>query len=165
MTPIPISRQARPARPSLPENHRSPGDILKGKRVCIVEDEGLTQMLLQNALRRSGMEVAGVAGNGNDGVSVVVRARPDMVLMDVNMPGNINGLEATKRILAAIRTCVIIVSAYDEYAQSFARYGACGFISKPVDSRGLVVQLAAIYEKFAESSGTPPAPKDFSFSD
>ena len=138
---------------------------MHGKRVCIVEDEGLTQMLLQHALRRTGMEVVGVAGNGLDGVSVVLRARPEMVLMDVNMPGSINGLEAMKRILAGFRTCVVLVSAYSEYGFTFARHGACGFISKPVDSQSLVTQLAAIYQQYADSTGNPPSSNGLSFAD
>ena len=78
----------------------TPGDILAGKRVLTVEDEGITQMQLNKILASAGMERIGIATSGPQGVEIAIEHRPDIILMDINMPGEYNGLEAARCILA-----------------------------------------------------------------
>src|SRR5689334_20722321 len=75
-----------------------PNQNLTGKTVIIVEDEGITQMQLRRTLKTAGLVVVGSATSGEKGVEAVLKNRPDMVLMDIQMPGAYDGLEAARRI-------------------------------------------------------------------
>ena len=126
----------------------SAGTTLAGKRIVTVEDEGITQLQLSRLLTKAGLLVVGQASNGADGVEVVLRERPDIVLMDITMPV-MNGLEATRRILEQMTTCIVILTAYthDDYRKQARRNGAHGFLIKPVSSETLIVALERIYEQ------------------
>jgi len=80
-----------------------------------------------------GFDVVGEAETGEDSVEMARDLDPDLILMDVNLPG-INGLEATRRILGAAnhRVVIVLLSTYEEseFGPSVAESGAAGFISK-----------------------------------
>ncbi len=116
----------------------------------IVEDEGVTQLYLRRALTRAGMFVVGVANNGMRGIEVVLRERPDLVLMDIRMPGEIDGLEAARRILAEYRVCMVMLTAYaiEEYQAQAREIGTCGYLLKPISIELLVSVLEQAYTKF-----------------
>ncbi len=82
-----------------------------------------------------GFEVAGEAETGEDSVTMAADLKPDLVLMDVNLPG-INGLDATRQILAAGAGAVIVLllSTYEEeeYAPRAVECGAAAYIPKAV---------------------------------
>lgn len=100
-------------------------------RVLIVDD----QEAFRSAARlvvdlADGFEMAGEADSGEDGVRMAAEIRPDLVLMDMNLPG-IDGLEATRQIMTALPdTRVIGLSTYEEFAERAIAAGAVAFISK-----------------------------------
>ena len=101
--------------------------------VVVVDDQALVRAgfraLLQDA---EDIEVVGDAADGGQAVELVLRARPDVVLMDIRMP-KVDGLEATRRLGAAgSRAHVVAVSTVDddEYVIESLRAGACGFLLK-----------------------------------
>jgi len=122
---------------------------LAGKGIVIVEDEGITQMQLQRIAGSAGLKVLGAAPNGKVGVDVVLSKQPDIVLMDVNMPV-MDGLEATKRILENVRTCVILLTAFsDAECRSRAEeLKTGGYIVKPVTKELLLPQIEDAYRRF-----------------
>ncbi len=122
--------------------------VLKGKSAVVVEDEGITQMQLQSILARAGLRVLGRARNGEEGVRVVLQERPDVVLMDINMPGEFDGLEAARRILAEFDTCIVMITAYDDFRQEAEQSGTCGYILKPVNSAMLMTALEDAWREF-----------------
>ena len=138
--PIPL-----PSFPSRETEDRS----LLGKRTVIVEDEGITQLQLSRILRSEGIKVVGTASNGQEGLEFVLKERPDFVLMDIRMPV-MDGLEATERILAEYRVCIVILTAFsDEESQQRAlELGACAYVLKPVTAETLIPQLKAAYHNF-----------------
>ncbi|MET7507220.1 response regulator transcription factor [Streptomyces albidoflavus] len=83
------------------------------------------------------VDVVGEAGDGAEAVDLATRLRPDVVLMDVQMPGT-NGIEATRRIaadpeLAGVRVVILTNYALDVYVFEALRAGACGFLLKDTE--------------------------------
>ncbi|MEV4219042.1 response regulator transcription factor [Nonomuraea sp. NPDC049725] len=104
-------------------------------RVVLVDDQHLVREGLRALLDRAGdITVVGHASTGPEGVAVTVREKPDVVLMDVRMPGG-DGLEATRRIIAdpeLRRVQVIVLTTFDtdENVLDAVRAGAAGFLLK-----------------------------------
>ena len=104
-------------------------------RVLLADDQALVRGGFRMILEaRPDVEVVGEAGDGAEAVALVGRLRPDVVLMDVRMPG-VDGLEATRRIVAsgsAARIIVLTTYDADEYVFAALRAGASGFMLKDV---------------------------------
>jgi len=103
-------------------------------RVLIVDDQEPFRMAARMVVEATdGFEVVGEAETGEDGVRRAGELQPDLVLMDVNLPG-INGIEATRRILAEGGAVVFLLSTYeeDEYAPRAAECGAAAYVPKAV---------------------------------
>ncbi len=134
---------------SEPQAQSAPERALAGKRVVICEDEGITQLQLKRILTHAGLQVVSMAGDGKTGVEAVLREQPDLVLMDIRMPG-MDGLEAARQILAAYRVCIVMLTAFatEEYRQQAAEIGSCGYIVKPVTSQTLLQQLEEAFARF-----------------
>jgi DNA-binding NarL/FixJ family response regulator len=115
--------------------------------VLIADDQPLPRMGFRMLLDGTpGMTVAGEADNGVQAVRMAADLRPDVVLMDVRMPG-IDGIEATRRIVAAGgRTRVLILTTFDldEYAYAGLRAGASGFLLKDVRPAELLAGVNAV---------------------
>jgi response regulator NasT len=126
----------------------SPGACLAGLRAVVVEDEGLTVWQLRRLLTRVGITIVGEAADGAAGVALVLRERPDLVLMDIRMPV-LDGLSATRQLLSQLPVCVVMVSAYTEYRDEARAAGASGYLSKPFGP-DLVAQLDAAYRRFQQ---------------
>ncbi|WP_328478531.1 response regulator transcription factor [Actinoplanes sp. NBC_00393] len=100
--------------------------------VLLVDDQDLVRLGLRTLLSsEDGFTVAGEAADGLAAVQQAVALRPDVVLMDVRMPG-IDGLEATRRIASLTGTRVIMLTTFerDEYVFEALRIGASGFLLK-----------------------------------
>ncbi len=107
-------------------------------RVLVVDDQSLVREGITALLTRADdIEVVGEAGDGEAGVRAALRYRPDVVLMDLRMPG-MNGAEATERIVADPRladAAVVVLTTFDTDEDIFAaiRAGARGFLLKDTD--------------------------------
>ncbi len=110
-------------------------------RILVVDDSPTETHQFVNALARQGHQVL-TASSGNDGIDIASAEQPDIILMDVVMPG-INGFQATRQITRSETTShipVIIVSSKSQEADRIwgERQGACGYLTKPVDDRTLI---------------------------
>ncbi|MEU4821199.1 response regulator transcription factor [Actinomadura sp. NPDC023710] len=115
-------------------------------RVLIADDQTLVRGGFRMILSRSGIEVVGEAADGLEAVSAARRLRPDVVLMDIRMPG-MDGLEATRRVLADDPACrVLILTTFDldRYVYSALAAGASGFLLKDVTPEHLVASVKLI---------------------
>jgi DNA-binding NarL/FixJ family response regulator len=104
-------------------------------RVLIADDQALVRGGFRMILEaKEDMEVVGEAGDGAEAVEMVERFQPDVVLMDVRMPG-VDGIAATRRIAESGSSArIVILTTYDvdEYVFSALRAGASGFLLKDV---------------------------------
>jgi CheY-like chemotaxis protein len=81
-------------------------------RILIVEDEFLIAWDLERRLTRLGYVVLGVAASGQDVIEKAVALRPDLILMDIRLPGDMDGIEAAERIRAQLPTVIVYMTAY-----------------------------------------------------
>ena len=102
-------------------------------RVLIVDDQEPFRLAARMVVELTdGFDVVGEAESGEDSVTLAAELEPDLVLMDVNLPG-INGLDATRQILAASDSVIVfLLSTYEEaeYAPRAAECGAATYIPK-----------------------------------
>jgi DNA-binding NarL/FixJ family response regulator len=116
-------------------------------RVVIADDQVLVRSGFRLILEtEDGIEVVAEAGDGEEAVAAVRRLRPDVVLMDVRMPG-LDGLEATRRILgggAACRVIMLTTFDVDEYVYAALEAGASGFLLKDVSPEHLVTAVRMV---------------------
>ena len=123
------------------------------KKILVVDDKEDSRILVGKILRLHGYEVIG-AGTGMDAITMAQTELPDLILMDVRMPGEIDGLEATRRIkslpqLAHIPILAMTASVRPEDLQRALGEGCNGFIRKPIDIDELPKQVA---DKIARAS-------------
>jgi DNA-binding NarL/FixJ family response regulator len=118
-------------------------------RIVLVDDEQLVRSGLRLILEaEDDLEVAGEAGDGMEGVALVRRLDPDVVLMDVQMP-SMNGIDATREIVALGRddsSRVLILTTFDldEYVYEGLRAGASGFLLKRTPAEELVEAVRVV---------------------
>ncbi|SEO02722.1 response regulator [Actinacidiphila rubida] len=116
-------------------------------RVLLVDDEPLLRMAFTMVLdAQSDMRVVGEAGDGAEAVRLAGDRSPDVVLMDVRMPGT-DGIEATGRIIASCpRSRVLILTTFDldEYAFAGLKAGASGFLLKNARPEELLGAIRAV---------------------
>ncbi|MCW3099279.1 MAG: hypothetical protein JWL77_4897 [Chthonomonadaceae bacterium] len=122
-----------------PQSHIQP-------RVLLCEDEGLTVMMLRKALKTHGFAVVAETSTAQEAVRIATSAPLDLILMDVNLQGQMDGIEAARQILAHHFVPIIMLTAIveQEQVQRAFEAGACGYISKPVTSQNLIPMLTAI---------------------
>lgn len=116
-------------------------------RVLLVDDQSMLRLGFRMVLgAEDGIEVVGEAGDGAAGLAMTKALQPDVVLMDVRMPG-VDGIEATRRIIAeAPGARVIILTTFDldEYAFAALRAGASGFLLKDARPPELVAAIRSV---------------------
>jgi len=122
------------------------------KRILIVEDQEDNRAILRDVLSRAGYDLI-EAFNGEDAVRLAQNEQPDLILMDIQLPG-IDGFEATRRIKAIIDLKSIPIIAVTSYAlsgdEAQARAAGCdAFVAKPFSPREL---LARVREYFPDAA-------------
>ncbi len=148
-------------------------------RVVIADDQHLVRAGFRLILAtQPGIEVVGEAATGEEAVDVSTETRPDVVLMDIRMPG-LDGIQATRRLLADHRTRdvrILILTTFDldEYVYDALHAGASGFLLKDVPPEELAhaVRMVAagdallapsitrrLIEEFATTRAHAPAPQ------
>ena len=112
-------------------------------RVLIADDQPLMRTGFKTVLEATGMiEVVAEADNGLEAIAAAEQFRPDVILMDIRMPG-MDGLEATRR-LPREKILVLTTFGLDEYIVEALRAGASGFLTKDVPRQELVAAVKAV---------------------
>jgi DNA-binding NarL/FixJ family response regulator len=115
--------------------------------ILLVDDQELLRVGFRMVLdAQEDLEVVGEAGDGEEAVRLVLEQSPDVVLMDVRMPGT-DGVQATSRIVSSgSQSRVIILTTFDldEYAHAALRAGASGFLLKDAPPTDLISAIRAV---------------------
>jgi len=118
-------------------------------RVFIVEDEVLVARDIKSRLEKLGYQVIGTAARGDDAVTRVLGERPDLILMDINLKGDMDGIEAADRIRAEADLPIIFCTAYSN-DETLARAKVTvpyGYVLKPFDNRELEITIEIALHK------------------
>ena len=135
------------------------GATVEEARVAVViEDEEDIRSLLSAVLAQAGFTVHG-AGTGEDGLELVIRHRPLVTTLDVNMPG-MDGFETAKRIRAVSGTYIVMLSARTEEIDALQglEAGADDYVAKPFRPRELRARIDAMLRRPRQHIATPSAP-------
>ena len=120
-------------------------------RVVIAEDEAIIRLDLKESLEEEGYEVVGEAGRGDQAIALVRELRPDLVILDIKMPG-VDGLTAA-RTIAAERICaVLMLTAFSqrEIIEEARDAGALAYLVKPFQKNDLIPAIEVAIGRFRE---------------
>jgi len=120
------------------------------KKVLVVEDNKDNMRLITKLLKNAGYEII-KAVTGEEGVKLAVDKKPDLILMDIKLPG-IDGMEATRRIRASGNSDKVSIIAITSYAmagdrETYLKEGFTGYIEKPIDSFTIIKEIEEIWKK------------------
>jgi DNA-binding LytR/AlgR family response regulator len=125
-------------------------------RALIVDDEPLLRTHLAHHLAQlwPDLQVVGEARNGREAVDLAAAEHPDVVFLDVHMPG-MNGVEAARQMGDAVQ--VVFVTAYEQYAVAAFEQGALDYLVKPFDADRLRESVARLRRRLAERRPSSPS--------
>ena len=112
---------------------------MKG-RIVIVDDEPITRLDTRDILLEAGYEVVGEAADGFEAIEVCKETKPDLVLMDIQMP-ILDGLKSGKKIIQdQLAGSIVFLSAYSDHenTEKAKKLGPIGYLVKPLDAKSLI---------------------------
>lgn len=120
--------------------------------IVIAEDEAIIRLDLREMLEEEGYGVVGEAGRGDQAVELVRNLRPDVVILDVKMPG-MDGIEAARQICAESICAVLMLTAFSqrEIVEQARDAGALAYLVKPYQKADLVPAIELAIARFAET--------------
>jgi len=124
--------------------------VTKEKKILIVEDESVMALMLEESLSRIGYRVVGISFSGEDAVRLAAETLPDVVIMDINLKGEMDGIAAAEVILSSMDIPVIYLTAYTDAAtiQRAAGTDSHSYLVKPINMRELFANIEmAIHKK------------------
>jgi response regulator NasT len=119
--------------------------------VLIAEDEALIRLDLKEMLEEAGYDVVGEAADGQQAVDLTEELRPDLVILDVKMPG-MDGITAAEQIVGTAAAPVIMLTAFSqrELVERAAEAGAMAYLVKPFDKSDLVPAIEVAISRYQQ---------------
>ena len=119
-------------------------------KTVVVDDEQLARDELRYLLERlGGVEIVAQAGNGVEALRVIEEYQPDLVMLDVQMPG-LTGFEVARRVVqAGLESQLVFVTAYDQYAIDAFEVNAVDYLLKPVEAERLATAVERVRKRLA----------------
>ena len=124
------------------------------RRIVIAEDEPLARLDLGQMLENLGHEVVGQAGDGKTAVELARELNPDLVILDIRMPGEIDGLGAASLLAEEKVAPVLLMSAYNdpEYIERAREAGVMAYLVKPYNENQLSPAIEVALARYGEFS-------------
>lgn len=121
-------------------------------RIFIAEDDPIVLMGYKSMLRMLNHNVCGSALDGNSAVSGVLNSRPDLVIMDINMPG-CDGITAANQITSALNVPIILITGYqnESFITRSTKSGVYYYLQKPIDEYDLKSAISICYARYQDS--------------
>ncbi len=122
---------------------------MQEKSVLIVEDEGVVALSIQAVLKKMGYKVVGIAVTGNEAIALAMEHKPDVILMDIHIKGDIDGIQTTEKLNKITDIPVIFLTAYadDETVSRAIKTRSHSYLVKPYNPRELYSNIEfAIYK-------------------
>lgn len=121
------------------------------RRVLLAEDEALIRLDLKEMLQEEGYDVVGEAGDGESAVRLAEQLRPDLIILDVKMPG-MDGITAAERIAANRIAPIVILTAFSQrdLVERARDAGAMAYLVKPFQKRDLLPAIEMAVSRHAE---------------
>ena len=128
----------------------TPDDGIVGLRILIVEDEALIAESISTGLARAGCNVVAAVDTGAAAIESATELRPDLVLMDIHLKGEMDGIEAASIITERVRVPVVYLTAHSDRAtlQRATAATAFGYVLKPFHRRALLVAIEVAINRF-----------------
>lgn len=122
-----------------------------GLRVMVVEDEPVVAVGIRSMVEDSGYEVVAMARSGEEALSLLGEANPDVAVVDLNLPG-MNGIETTRDLVQQADIGVVILTAYSdpEFMEGSTEAGAFAYLLKPVAREALAANIAIAARRASE---------------
>ena len=129
----------------------NPSSDSRGYRALVVEDETLIRLDIVETLEDAGYEVVGQAADGEQAIALADELEPDLIVMDVKMPG-MDGITAAERILQDRRCAVVMLTAFSqsELVERARDAGAMAYVVKPFDASDVVPAIELAMARYAE---------------
>lgn len=120
-------------------------------RVMIAEDEELTRLMVKTQLEQLGHEVVAEVETGEDAVRVGVQQQPDVIVMDIKMPG-MDGIEAARQLIEQHPCAIVFLTAYteEELVEQAGEAGAYAYLLKPFRKQELGPSINIALRRFRE---------------
>lgn len=111
--------------------------MTKKLKILLVEDEVITASALKMGLEQLGYQTCPLATRGDLAISLAKAEKPDVILMDVNLPGKMNGIEAAEKILSFFETKILFLTGYydDDIIAKINALKPLGYFVKPVSAQ------------------------------
>ena len=125
-----------------------------GEQILVVEDEIIVARNIQNLLENLGFNVPAVVSSGEEAVKKTAEIHPDLVLMDIKLDGDIDGIEAANQIHHSLHAPIVYLTAYadDEILRRAKITEPYGYIIKPLEERELQSNIEiALYKHKMEN--------------
>lgn len=118
--------------------------------IMIVEDEAITQRYLKEILEQRDVHISGCFDNAEDAIEALKNTPCEMILMDINIKGAMDGIQLARYILQTYTLSIVFISAYsdNETLEEVLELSPYGFITKPFSSKEVLVTLQIAYKRF-----------------
>lgn len=129
-------------------------EIMDREKILVVEDESIIAMDIQLSLQNLGYDVPCVASTGEEAIAKVSKYRPDLILMDINLEGEMNGIEAAVIIRSRFKVPVVFLTAFadSKTLESAKKAEPLGYITKPFSDTDIRVAVEmALYKAKMEA--------------
>ncbi len=126
------------------------------KRIVIVEDEVITQRFLQDIFVQYGTHVVGCFDNAADLLAQIKELECDLILMDINIKGPMDGIQLTRKILEKYVLPIVFITAHndDETVEETLELSPYGFICKPFTSKDVIATVKVAYKQYLSRTHT-----------